>query len=143
MGIILNARKALKMKVLLQLYHSFVTLYLIYCLEILGNASDTHLHSLITLSIILLYGSHTTNILCNHLNVLPFKKLNMFFIKNRSVHNYSTRNKDELRPDFAKHALRDRDFRLVGVHVWNYICDNIKNATSFSSFKNILKMYFI
>ena len=34
MGIILKARKVLKKKVLLQLYHSFVTPYLIYCLEI-------------------------------------------------------------------------------------------------------------
>ena len=39
MGIILNARKVLKKKVLLQLYHSFVTPYLIYW----RNASDIHL----------------------------------------------------------------------------------------------------
>ena len=47
-GIILKARKVLKKKVLLQLYHSFVTPYLIYCLEIWGNASDIHLQPLIT-----------------------------------------------------------------------------------------------
>ena len=98
------------------------------------------------------YCSHT-NILFKHLNVLPFKELlflriglqikyeygqlpdilNMFFVKNRSVHDYNTRNRDKLHP--AKHAGRDRDFRFVGVHVWNYICDNIKLATSFSLFK--------
>ena len=48
MGIILKARKVLKKKVLLQLYHSFVTPYVIYCLEIWGNASDIHLQPLIT-----------------------------------------------------------------------------------------------
>ena len=48
MGIILKARQVLKKKVLLQLYHSFVTPYLIYCLEIWGNASDIHLKPLIT-----------------------------------------------------------------------------------------------
>ena len=48
MGIILKARKVLKCKVLLQLYHSFVTPYLIYCLEIWRNASDIHLQPLIT-----------------------------------------------------------------------------------------------
>ena len=37
MGIILKARKVLKRKVLLQLYHSFVIPYLIYCVEILGQ----------------------------------------------------------------------------------------------------------
>ena len=47
-GIILKARKVLKKKVLLQLYYSFETPYLIYCLEIVGNASDIHLQPLIT-----------------------------------------------------------------------------------------------
>ena len=48
MGIMLKARKVLKKKVLLQIYYSFVTPYLIYCLEIFGNASDIHLQPLIT-----------------------------------------------------------------------------------------------
>ena len=54
------------------------------------------------------------------------------------MHNYNTRNKDKLRPAIAKLAYRDIDVRLVGVHVWNYICDNINIATSFVSFKRIL-----
>ena len=68
--------------------------------------------------------------------------LNMFFVKNRSVHNYNTRNKDKLRPTVAKHAYRDRDFRLVGVHVWNYIAANLKIDTYFSTFKKVLKNVF-
>ena len=63
--------------------------------------------------------------------------LNMFFVKNRSVHYYNTQNKDKLRPAIAKHVYRD--FRLVGVYVWNYICDNINIDTPFVSFKRILK----
>ena len=84
MGIILKARKVLKKKVLLQLYHSFVTPYLIYCLEIWGNASDIHLQPLITtqtkIVIIITFSSYCshTNILFKHLNVLPFK--NSFFL---------------------------------------------------------------
>ena len=60
--------------------------------------------------------------------------LNMFFVRNRSVHNYNTRNKDKLRPAIAKHAYKykDREFRLVGVHVWKYACDNINIVTSFA-----------
>ena len=42
----------------------------------------------------------------------------------------------------AKHAYRDRDFRLVGVHVWNYIAADLKIDTSFSTFKNALKRLF-
>ena len=67
---------------------------------------------------------------------LPDAINTFFFLKNRSVHNYNTRNKNKLRPAVAKH---DRDFRLVGVHVWNYICDNINIDTQFASFKSILK----
>ena len=83
MGIILKARKVLKKKVLLQLYHSFVTPYLIYCLEIWGNASDIHLQPLITTPkkpvriITSSYCSHT-KFLFKHLNVIPFK--NYFFL---------------------------------------------------------------
>ena len=82
MGIILKARKVLKKKVSLQLYHSFVTPYLIYCLEIWGNASDIHLQPLITTHTKIVriitfssYCSHT-NSLFKHLNVIPFKKTN-------------------------------------------------------------------
>ena len=53
------------------------------------------------------------------------------------MHNYNTRNKDKLRPAIAKHVYREI-FRLVGVHVWNYICDNINIDTPFASFKRIL-----
>ena len=65
--------------------------------------------------------------------------LNMFFVNaNIQVVN-NTRNKDKLRPAIAKHLYRDRDFRLVGVHVWSYICDNINIDTPFASFKRIHK----
>ena len=63
MGIILKARKVLKRKVLLQLYHSFVIPYLIYCVEIWGNASDIHLHQLITTQKKLLELLHSPHIL--------------------------------------------------------------------------------
>ena len=32
--------------------------------------------------------------------------LNMFFVKNRYIRNYNTRNKDKLRPAIANHAYR-------------------------------------
>ena len=39
--------------------------------------------------------------------------LNMFFVKNRSVHNYNTRNKDKLRPTVAKHDTETETFDLL------------------------------
>ena len=62
MGIILK-EKVLKRKVLLQLYHSFVIPYLIYCVEIWNNTSDIHLHQLITTQKKLLELLHSPHIL--------------------------------------------------------------------------------
>ena len=67
MGIILKARKVLKKKVLFQLYHSFVTPYLIYCLEIWGNSSDIHLQPLITTSKIVRIITFSSY--CSHTNI--------------------------------------------------------------------------
>ena len=66
--------------------------------------------------------------------------LNLFFVKNRSVHNYNTRNKNKLCPTVANHAYRD--FRLVDVHVRNYIGANLKMDTSFSTFHKAQKNVF-
>ena len=51
MGIFLNSIKVLKLQVLLQLYYSFVSPYLIYCSEVWGTASDIHIKPLIKLHI--------------------------------------------------------------------------------------------
>ena len=84
MGIILKARKVLKQKVLLQLYHSFVTPYLIYCLEIWGNASDIHLQPLITTTtklLELLLFRHTALIQIFYSNIsMSFPSKNYFFL---------------------------------------------------------------
>ena len=84
MGIILKARKVLKKKVLLQLYHSFVTPYLIYCLEIWVNASDIHLQPLITTQyffLIIITFRHTALIQIFYLNIsISFPSKNYFFL---------------------------------------------------------------
>ena len=48
-GIILRARKLFTKSTLLKLYSSFVLPYLIYCVEIWGNASEIHILPIITL----------------------------------------------------------------------------------------------
>ena len=168
MGILLKARKVLNKKVLLLLYYSFVFPYLIYCSEVWGTASDIHLQSLIKLQKKIVrklnfspYNS-PTKIIFQQLNILPLKKLlfqrlalqifkNEFgiiplalhnlFEKNSSVHTYYTRHRNKLRPALAKHEYRDKDFRFISVHVWNYVCDNIIIDVSFLSFKKSLKLF--
>ena len=48
-GIILRARRFFNRKTLLNLYHSFIFPYLIYCVEIWGNTADMYLLPLIKL----------------------------------------------------------------------------------------------
>ena len=165
MGILLKSIKVLKIKVLLQLYNSFVFPYLIYCSDVWGNASDIHLQPLIilqkkTISRIIRFSRYNspTKLLFQQYNILPFKKLvsqrlglqlykyefgiipiplrSLFTTKNSSVHNYNTRNSNKLRPVISRHAYRAKDFRFISVHVWNYICDDVNINVSFPSFKN-------
>ena len=170
MGILLKARKVLKIQVLLQLYHSFVFPYLIYCSEVWGTASDIHIQPLIILQKkivrIISFSRYNspTKLLFQQYNILPFKKLvfhrlglqlykyefsiipialRSLFTKNSSIHNYNTRNSNKLRPALARHAYRDKDFRFISVHVWNYICDNVRINVSFPSFKKSLKCFIL
>ena len=170
MGILLKARKVLKIRVLLQLYNSFVFPYLIYCSEVWGNASYIHLQPLIILHknffIIISFSRYNapTKLLFQQYNILPLKMLvfqrlglqlykyefgiipiplRSLFTKNSSVHNYNTRNSNKLRPAIARHAYRDKDFRFISVHVWNYICDNVNINVSFPSFKKSLKCFIL
>ena len=69
--------------------------------------------------------------------------LRSLFTKNSSIHNYNTRNSNKLRPALARHAYRDKDFRFISVHVWNYICDNVRIDVSFPSFKKSLKCFIL
>ena len=45
-GIMFKARNYLKRNALVNLYHSFIYLYLIYCIEAWGNATNCHLKQL-------------------------------------------------------------------------------------------------
>ena len=109
------------------------------------------------------YSSHTT-IIFKQLNILPFKylpflQIGLHMFKYESgqfpdaLNNMILLRIDlciiithETRTIYVVLSLnmhyRDRDFRLVGVHVWNYIAANFKNDSSFSTFKKAL-IFFI
>ena len=53
-----------------------------------------------------------------------------YFFLNSSVHEYNTRNRNKLRPAIANHVYRDKDFRFISVHVWNYISENRKKIST-------------
>ena len=130
-GIILRASKFFNRRTLLNLYLAFIFPYLIYCVEIWGNARDIHLLPLITLQKKIVraitfsrYLAHTAEILIK-LDILTFKQLvihrigilmfknhvecvpsviKYLFATNSSGHNYmyNTRNKHKLRPAYGK-----------------------------------------
>ena len=170
-GYYTKSQKGSEKKVLLQLYHSFVTPYLIYCLEIWGNASDIHLQPLITTHTKIVriitfssYCSHT-NILFKHLNVLPFKKL-LFLRIGFHMFRYEygqlpdALNMFLLRIDLCIITILETRINsvllllsiytetetfdlLVSMFGTYYICDNINIDTPFASFKRILKKFII
>ena len=128
-GIILRARKFFNKKILLNLYHAFIFPYLIYCVEMWGNAANIYLDPLIKLQKKIIrvitfsqYLAHTNDLFVQ-LQILPFKKLvihrielQMFknnlgyilkaveslFITNSDIHKYNTRNKDKMRAAYGK-----------------------------------------
>ena len=128
-GILYKIRRFLDMNTLIQMYHSFVFLYLIYCVEIWGNASAIHLDPLkkiqkksiraITFSEFsapsepLFQRSNILNFdklvfqrIClmmfkHHIGVVP-KPISDLFQTNDNFHSYSTRNSQALRTPIGK-----------------------------------------
>ena len=169
MGILLKARKVLKYKcycsyTFLSFFHILFTVpkYGVLLLIFTSIILQKKIVRIISFS---RYNS-PTKLLFQQYNSLPFKKLvfhklglqlytlsyefsiipialRSLFTKNRSVHNYNTRNSNKLRPALARHAYRDKDFRFISVHVWNYICDNVSINVSFPSFKKSVKCFIL
>ena len=167
-GIILRARRFFNRKTLLNLYHSFIFPYLIYCVEIWGNAADIYLLPLIKLQKKIVraitfskYLAHTAELFVN-LDILPFKLLvvhrigilmfknylgyvpnvvHSLFTTNAFIHDYNTRNKHKLRAAYGKHCFMYNNFRFVGTQIWNYIIDHLDIKVSLPKFKKIFKAH--
>ena len=73
--------------------------------------------------------------------IIPVALQYLFTKKNSSVHDYNTRYRNKLRPAIAKHVNRDKYFRFISVHVWNYISENISIDVTFPTFKKSLKLF--
>ena len=78
-GIICRAKKYFNTSALINLYNEFVFPYLIYCVEVWGNALSTHIQPLIKLQNkivrIITSSSHTTDQLYENTCILQFKIL--------------------------------------------------------------------
>lgn len=168
LGILLKTRNFLNKSTLRNLYYTFVYPYLIYGVEIWGNAREVHLDPLIKTQKKIVrvitfssYLEHTAP-LFEYLNILSFKKLvihrigllmfkynsselpnpiNKLFTHNNERHNYNTRHNNDLLTKIGNGEQIYQLFSFHGVKVWNHIHSKLVINVSYSIFKNCLKTY--
>ena len=163
---ILNKVRFLTQDTLKVLYHSFITSYLSYCNVIWGFTCKTNLnriHILQKKAIRIVthsnYMSSTkplfkkTNILpiyemCNYNvakfmyqcynNLLP-KPFEAFFLFNKDVHAYNTRNKDKFHLPLMRKQVTKLSIFYEGPLLWNTIPDHVIKSKSLNQFKRKYK----
>ena len=152
-------------------YYALVYPYLTYGNLIWSNAYKSHMQKLVNIQkkVVRLmtfksYSEHTEPIF-NDLKILNLSKLNEYiissfmfryfhlrnlpeifndyFLSNKDIHNYNTRNavllhKKFNRTNFNKHTLANK-----GTDVWNNLPLQYKEIRSFPTFKATLKKYFL
>ena len=167
-GIIRKAKAFVNKKCLHDLYYSFIYPYFLYCIEVWGNAVDSHLQPLCTLQnkIIRLvsfsyFRAHADTLFIK-LEILPLHKIflhrislmmykythnmlppamNEMYIRNDEVHNYNTRQSKLLHIPNGSHI---KNFRYRSVLLYNeLIARNINFNVSLPKFKKIVKRFLL
>ena len=168
--IIYKARNYVNRHTLRNLYYSFVYPYLIYCVEVWGNACDSYLEPLIlkqkrcirtiTFS---QFKAHTKP-LFQELNILSFHKLvidrisllmfknyadilptaiSSLFVRNDVYHDHYTRVSSLLHVPVGHTGLIYKIFRFSAIKIWNYVEANVSFNSSYTSFKNAIKCHLL
>ena len=71
--------------------------------------------------------------------IFMFKNLNKF--KTFSSHNYNTRGKLLLRPEFQRISLTQQNISYRGPKIWNSLPEPIRNSRSLQIFKSNMRNY--
>ena len=170
LGILCKARKYFLQGTLLTLYYSLIYPHFIYCIEVWGHAGKSYLNpvnKLLKRAARIISGSSrlssTVPLLSNlrlldlsgmfiyfvqlfmykyHHGELPYI-FNGFFVLNRDVHMYNTRNRDNFRTSFARSTVKSRTLRVVGVRYSNYFSSIIDYNCSVFTYKYALKCHII
>ena len=167
-GIICRARKFLSKSALIHLYYVFIFPYLIFCVEVWGNALSTHIQPLIKLQnkiIRIITNSHflaSSEKLYNETGILPFVTLVKYLIGllmfkiakltvsisisrlfklNSDVHTYNTRQAQHIHSFKGNNEFIYRTYKFQSVYIWNSILQNING--SFPTFKHLLKRFLL
>ena len=170
LGIIIKAKKVFSIRTLITLYNSFIYPHFIYCIEVWGNAANTHRMSLFKLQkkVIRIIKSAPFlanteplfkelkllplhNIYKHRLNIFMFKFMrnmlpdimNELFSKNNELDRRSTRQNYKLRIPLCKTTLFQNTIRYQGVKEWNSISEVIEYKCSIHTFKYKLKHHYL
>ena len=166
-GIICRAKKYFNTSALINLYNAFVFPYLIYCVEVWGNALSTHIQPLVKLQNkivrIITYSYHTTEQLYTHKNT-PIKNISQakdwlinaqitkgnvpkalqnLYKCNRDVHTHFTRQAHHFHSMRGNNEFIYRTFVFQSVVIWNKIIQNINIHVSYPRFKHLLKNFLL
>ena len=167
-GIMFKARNYLKRNALVNLYHSFIYPYLIYCIEAWGNATNCYPMQLYLIQkkvirMIAFANYNTPSIdIFKNMNILPLDKLvidrigiivykyandllppalNYLYTSNSDVHNYTTRQRYLLHVNKSNINTFSNSFGNTSAHIWNVVQSKIEVKISLSKFRISLKLY--
>ena len=168
LGIIRRVRGLVHQACLLTLYYSLIYPYLIYCNIVWASTYPLNLHSLLItqkkfariatsspylapsgplfkkLNLLSIYDinivqSCTFIYKCNYLaNIIP-RTVKDFFKTNSQVHDYNTRQSDDLHPPFSRITHSQFSIKDRGSLLWNTHMPIATSSTSISNFKHRLK----
>ena len=145
------------------MYYSFVYPYLIYGIEIWGNASNIHLDPINKLQkrcVRIITFSHYLDssplfrkleirnlkkILIHRislmmLNIVP-KYISMMFQKNNEIHKHNTRKCNSLHSSVGKLETTYKSFSFHAINIWNYMLRHVSIHTSSESFKRLTNVH--
>ena len=161
-GIFYKLKKILPVKSLIDLYHSLIYPYLIYCNILWGKASDFYLNQLIMLQKRLVriitnseFLAHTDPLFYNtkilkvkdiytYLIAIKAYKNNIFNNFNYGEHAHNTRNRNRFAiPNYRRLQITERSLTYSIPHVWNAIPVHIQNSRSLNIFKKHMKSHLI
>ena len=163
-GIICRAKKYFTTTALVNLYNAFIFPYLIYCVEVWGNALSIHLTPLLKLQNkilrIITFTHHRIDKdkLFYNTGILPFnvlvkhrigllmhklsngnvpKPLHNLYQCNKNIHHHFTRQTNHFHSMRGNTEFIYRTFVFQSVFIWNTILQNINTNVSYPRFKHL------
>jgi hypothetical protein len=164
-GILYKLRQTLSTELLIQMYYSFAYPYFLYCNLIWGGTYDNHLDPLFKIQKRIVriitkqpYLAHTTP-LFHSTKILKVFDIHRFVVAQHmfkniahddrqaymrpNPHNYNTRHREQLLPEFQRLTVCQHSISYEGPHVWNNIPNHIRNVPNIVAFKKLYKSFLI